>query len=165
MSGCCENIISPISEWLQVGDRRNRVASIIAGILFFSGWWIAIDAAVVYPEKTELKDVFHICGVFGTISMIMVNMISNGQLRGESYTTGCLGVFGARIWFFVGFLFAFGSLLGASWILFGEYVVDNKGNTFQPTYTYPGVAIFLQNVFIFFSSLVYKFGRSEDHWN
>ena len=38
---------------------------------FFSGWWFAIDAAAVHPEKTELKDVFQICGVFGTISFFM----------------------------------------------------------------------------------------------
>jgi hypothetical protein len=35
------------------------------------GWWIAIDAAVVYPDKKSINDVFHICGVFGTISMFM----------------------------------------------------------------------------------------------
>jgi hypothetical protein len=37
-------------------------------------------------------------------------------------------------------------------------------NTFKPKFTYPGVAIFLQNVLIFAASLVYKFGRSEDLW-
>ena len=38
---------------------------------FFSGWWFAIDAAACYPDKGDLKDVFHICGVFATISMAM----------------------------------------------------------------------------------------------
>ena len=38
---------------------------------FFTGWWFALDAAAVHPEKTELKDVFQICGVFGTISFFM----------------------------------------------------------------------------------------------
>ena len=55
-----------------------------------------------------------------------VNAISNGQLRGESYTEGCLGVRSARVWFFFGFLLGFGSLIGASWILFGEYVTNGK---------------------------------------
>jgi hypothetical protein len=31
--------------------------------------------------------------------------------------------------------------------------------------TWPGVGLFLQNAFIFIGSLVFKFGRSEDHWN
>ena len=52
-----------------------------------------------------------------------VNAVSNGQLRGEAFTNGCLGVRGARIWFFFGFLMGFGALIGASYILFGEYVV------------------------------------------
>eukprot|EP00095_Tigriopus_kingsejongensis_P006973 maker-scaffold693_size110418-snap-gene-0.21 protein:Tk06973 transcript:maker-scaffold693_size110418-snap-gene-0.21-mRNA-1 annotation:"hypothetical protein BRAFLDRAFT_284329" len=93
---------------------------------FFTGWWIAIDAAVGYHQ--DMLDVFHICGVFGSISMFMVAGVSNGQLRGDSYTTGCIGVRGARVWFFIGFLMGFGSLLGASWILFGEYLFRGKIN-------------------------------------
>lgn len=34
---------------------------------------------------------------------------------------------GARIWLFIGFMMAFGSLIASMWILFGGYVV--KGNT------------------------------------
>ena len=53
---------------------------------FWSGWWFAIDAAAVYTDtdkagyKRDIIDVFHICGVFATISMFMVNAISNGQV-------------------------------------------------------------------------------------
>lgn len=122
MSGCLDNLQIPN---IDVGEKRNKYASIISGVLFFTGWWFALDAAAVHPEKTELKDVFQICGVFGTISFFMVNAVSNGQLRGESYTEGCLGVRSARVWFFLGFLLGFGSLIGASWILFGEYVTND----------------------------------------
>ena len=60
-----------------------------------------------------------------------VNAVSNGQLTGEAYTTGCLGANGVRIWFFFGFLLGFGSLIGASWILFGEYVTEsNQSHSF-----------------------------------
>ena len=55
-----------------------------------------------------------------------MNAVSNGQLRGESYTEGCMGVRGARVWFFLGFLMGFGALLGAYWILFGEYLIKSK---------------------------------------
>jgi len=127
MAGCLDNMQLPhVEGCLEIpGEKRNKVASIVSGILFFSGWWFAIDAAAVHPEKTELKDVFQICGVFGTFSFFMVNAVSNGQLRGESYTEGCLGVRSARVWFFFGFLLGFGSLIGASWILFGEYVTND----------------------------------------
>jgi len=126
MAGCLDNVQLPnVEGCVEVGDKRNKLASIISGILFFSGWWFAIDAAAVHTEKAELKDVFQICGVFGTISFFMVNAVSNGQLRGESYTDGCLGVRSARVWFFFGFLLGFASLIGASWILFGEYVTND----------------------------------------
>merc|ERR1711874_436967 len=135
MAGCLDTVKMPNIEWLEttLRDRRNLVASISSGVLFFFGWWL-------------------------------VNAVSNGQLTGEAYTTGCLGANGVRIWFFFGFLLGFGSLIGASWILFGEYVTETEGKTFNPKSTYPGVAIFLQNACIFFASLIYKFGRSEDLW-
>lgn len=97
MAGCLDNVRMPsLCENLNLSERRNKMASIAAGILvrnlphlpsklsvardrecpmisfqFFGGWWIAIDAAVVYWDKQDIRDVFHICGVFGTISMFM----------------------------------------------------------------------------------------------
>lgn len=56
-----------------------------------------------------------------------INSVSNGQIRGESYTDGCLGQTAARVWLFIGFLMGFGSLIAAAWILFGFYVVNNPG--------------------------------------
>ena len=121
---------------------------------FFFGWWLAIDAAAVYTEtdkdgyKTELKDVFHICGVFATISMFMINGVSSAALESpDSYTDGCLGTNGARIWFFFGCLMGFGSLIGASYILFGEYVAPRKKTLkyFYSTFNYLGILILAQN--------------------
>uniref|UniRef100_A0A8C4NEQ9 Transmembrane protein 50A n=1 Tax=Eptatretus burgeri TaxID=7764 RepID=A0A8C4NEQ9_EPTBU len=89
-----------------------------------------------------------------------VNAVSNAQVRGEVYSDGCMGRTGARIWMFVGFMMAFGSLIASMWILFGAYVVYRK----TETPVYPGVAIFFQNAFIFFAGLVFKFGRSEELW-
>ena len=91
-------------------EKRNKVASVIAGGLFFSGWWFALDASISHHDDT--LDVFHLCGVFSTLSMIMVNSVSNSVIRGESFTEGVLGVGGARIWFFVGFLMGFASFIG-----------------------------------------------------
>jgi len=172
MGGCLEIVRIPDMEWLQ--RHRNLITSVVSGVLFFTGWWLAIDAAVCYTDKNELRDVFHICGVFATISMFMVNGVSSATLENpDAYTDGCLGVRGARIWFFFGCLMGFGSLIGASYILFGEYIaLSNKStegeedgvNTFNPTHTYPGVAIFLQNLFIFMASLIFKFGRSEESY-
>lgn len=56
------------------------------------------------------------------------------------------------------FLLLFGGLIAATWILFGAYVAPADPKP------WPGVAIFLQNAFIFFSAIVFKFGRSEENY-
>ncbi|EPY77544.1 transmembrane protein 50A isoform 4 [Camelus ferus] len=110
------------SECVDWGEKRNTIASIAAGVLFFTGWWIIIDAAVIYPSMEDFNHSYHACGVIATIAFLMINAVSNGQVRGDSYSEGCLGQTGARIWLFIGFMLAFGSLIASMWILFGGYV-------------------------------------------
>ena len=65
------------------------------------------DASITDHENT--KDLYHLCGVFSVISLVMVNSISNGHLQSDGlYTDGILSGVAAKIWFFVGFLFGFG---------------------------------------------------------
>uniref|UniRef100_A0A7N4PW15 Transmembrane protein 50A n=1 Tax=Sarcophilus harrisii TaxID=9305 RepID=A0A7N4PW15_SARHA len=125
---------------------------------FFTGWWIIIDAAVEYPSMQDFNHSYHACGVIATLAFLMINAVSNGQVHGDSYSEGCFGQTGARIWLLIGFMLAFGSLIASMWILFGGYVVKEK------TIVYPGIAVFFQNAFIFFGGLVFKFGRTEDLW-
>ncbi|KAJ8314872.1 hypothetical protein KUTeg_007022 [Tegillarca granosa] len=127
MSGILDNC-NPSCECLELGEKRNAVVSVISGVMFFVGWWIVIDAAAVYPDQNEFNHAFHTCGVIATIAFFMINSVSNGQIRGDSYSTGCLGQTGK-----------------------------------QPDW--PGIAVFLQNALIFFSSIVFKFGRTEDLWS
>ncbi|KAF7242439.1 Transmembrane protein 50A [Varanus komodoensis] len=189
MSGFLENM--RCSECIDWGEKRNTIASIGAGVLFFTGWWIIIDAAVKYQDPKQFNHSYHACGVIATVAFLIVllrpsalysvpsqflcrfqlskaptqwkgiNAVSNGQVRGDSYSEGCLGQTGARIWLFIGFMLAFGSLIASMWILFGGYVINDK--TEKPS-IYPGIAVFFQNAFIFFGGLVFKFGRTEDLW-
>lgn len=43
---------------------------------------------------------------------------------------------GARIWLFIGFMLAFGSLIASMWILFGGFVVPGKSTWIGPTDMY-----------------------------
>eukprot|EP00079_Xenopus_tropicalis_P032769 XP_017946540.1 PREDICTED: transmembrane protein 50A isoform X2 [Xenopus tropicalis] len=122
MSGFFDNL--RCSECIDWGEKRNTVASVAAGVLFFTGWWIIIDAAVNYPETENLNHSYHACGVIATVAFLMINAVSNGQVRGDSYSEGCMGQTGARIWLFLGFMLAFGSLIASMWILFGGYVAN-----------------------------------------
>lgn len=147
-----------IQERLNLSENRNKYAALISGALFFSGWWLALDASVSNYEST--KDIFHLCGVFSALSMFMVNTVSNGQLRGEAYTEGVLGGLGAKIWFFFGFLMGFGALMGSFWILFGVYLSEDS----KFLSLFPGVEFVLQNLLILGASIIYRFGRTEDLW-
>lgn len=149
-----------LKELLEIVDLNEYITVETADTMFFTGWWIIIDAAVKYPDMERFNHSYHACGVIATVAFLMINAVSNGQVRGESYSEGCLGQTGARIWLFVGFMLAFGSLIASMWILFGGYVVqDDKSKE-----VYPGIAVFFQNAFIFFGGLVFKFGRTEDLW-
>ncbi|XP_050033306.1 transmembrane protein 50A isoform X4 [Dermacentor andersoni] len=178
MAGCFDNIQFNRPEWMELGEKRNAIASIVAGSLFFIGWWIIIDVAAHYPSNADFSHAFHACGVMSTLSLFMINAVSNGQIRGDSYTTGCIGQRGARVWLFLGFALGFGSLIASCWILFGDYVTQGRlrdENFFDDPklahvvpvrreVQWPGIAIFLQNSFIFLGALVFKFGRTEDLW-
>ncbi|XP_045066117.1 transmembrane protein 50B isoform X1 [Coregonus clupeaformis] len=91
MAGFLDNFRMPECECIDWGERRNTLASIVAGVLFFTGWWIMIDAAVSYPTQEEMNHAFHTCGVFATIAFFMINAVSNGQVRGDAYGEGCFG--------------------------------------------------------------------------
>ncbi|XP_078245032.1 transmembrane protein 50B isoform X2 [Pogona vitticeps] len=129
MAGFLDNFRWPECECIDWSERRNTVASVVAGILFFTGWWIMIDAAVVYPKPEEMNHAFHTCGVFSTLAFFMINAVSNAQVRGDSYGDGCLGRTGARVWLFIGFMLMFGSLIASMWILFGAYVTQTPSST------------------------------------
>ncbi|XP_072178461.1 transmembrane protein 50A-like [Diadema setosum] len=162
MSGCLDNIQCPHYECCDtLPEKRNFIASIAAGILFFSGWWVIIDAAVIFPSQSEMNHAYHTCGVVSTVAFFMINAVSSGQVRGDSYNEGCLGQTGARIWLFIGFVLSFAGLIASMWILFEDYVIDPRG---LHTNAYPGVAVFLENFLIFLSGLVFKFGRTEELW-
>ncbi|XP_075232887.1 transmembrane protein 50A [Lycorma delicatula] len=154
MANCFENL--PPCVWFEGGERRNAFASILAGFLFFSGWWLIIDANAVHPDA--VRGAYHVCGIIGTVSLFMINAVSNAQVRGDSFSGGCMGPRGARTWLFVGFVLGFAAVIASCWILFADFFGPNGKSKAA------GIALFLQNLFIFGGSLVYKFGRAEEQW-
>jgi hypothetical protein len=116
---------------INIRDKKNIISSVLAGVLFSSGWWVAIDAATAYPSNDDLLKASHACGAVGTLALIMINSVTNNQIRGESmYSDGCFGKSLARIWIFIGFLLSFGSLIGSIWIFFDHYVYQSDILTF-----------------------------------
>ncbi|CAF0773361.1 unnamed protein product [Adineta steineri] len=135
---------------------RNAIASILSGALFAFAWWIIIDLTYQYPLKSDFNKIYYIIGIVATFALILANSISNSQVLGDTNEDNCLGQFGARSLLFISFLLAFGSLIASAWLLFGYYISHKQGNL------YPIVMIFVQNLIIFISTLILKFGRREE---
>uniref|UniRef100_A0A6G1S775 Transmembrane protein 50A n=1 Tax=Aceria tosichella TaxID=561515 RepID=A0A6G1S775_9ACAR len=142
-----------VRESLDISEKRNIIASMAAGIFFFSGWWIIIDVGARYTSQ-DFHGAFYLFGIFGTLSFIIVNSISNSQLRDEGFDT--VNPRAAKACLLVGFILGFSALTGSVWVLISEYASSKHTNA------YPGVALLLQNILIFLGSLIFKFGRTED---
>jgi len=85
----------------------------------------------------------------------MVNTVSNEMLNGAgAYDGGVCGSNGIKIWLFTGFVLGFAAMIASVWLMIGEFTGDQKRSQ--------GIALLLQNVFILFASLIYKFGRNEE---
>ncbi|XP_055607116.1 transmembrane protein 50A [Uranotaenia lowii] len=152
------SIMDRISQsfWFDGVPRRNIVATLVASFLFFAGWWIAIDTAAVHPHSWDFS--YYICGILATISFFMVNSISNDMLNvNAGYTGGVLGESGIKVFLFIGFVLGFASIIAAIWIMIAEFATN--GDKIEKG---PGYALLVHNIFIFFASLIYKFGRHGD---
>jgi len=154
MSGCIESF--PQFDW---DNKRNTYSSIIAGVLFFSAWWLMIDTAVSHEGDTKWTNLYFLLTAASTISMFMVNSVSNSAVTGSAMDEGVLGVKGARLWLMLGFIGSFACIVAGIWIMFANYVVGDHGESARP-----GIALFIHSFLIFISSLVYKFGRTEELW-
>ena len=64
-----------------------------------------------------------------------INAVSTGQVTGDAYNEGCVGQRGARAWLFVGFMFAFGGLIGSLWIFIQEFLVPGVPQSADATHS------------------------------
>ncbi|UXI20281.1 Glycogen synthase kinase-3 beta [Sarcoptes scabiei] len=138
---------------LQDDENRNKVTSVIAGSFFAVGWWIIIDISTHYFYP-EFNNAYHVCGVLGTISLLIINSVPTSRI--EMYSYG-VSDYTMHIWLFFGFVLGFGALIASLWILFGAFVVTGAN-------ILPGLGVFFQNLFIFLGSIIFKFGRKYDDY-
>jgi len=141
--------------WFDVNiiSRRNLMSAVVSSILFFGAWWIIIGIAATADKSSAPSFSYYICGILGTLSLIMVNTVSNEMLNGTGYEGGICSTHGVKIWLFAGFVLGFASVIASVWLLISEFTDQLKVQ---------GVGIVLQNVFILFASLIYKFGRNDE---
>ncbi|XP_018801532.1 PREDICTED: transmembrane protein 50A [Bactrocera latifrons] len=149
-------ILENIRELFTSETARNKNSALISGFLFFTGWWVLIDAMSVDSQK-QITTGHVFIGVFGTISFFMVNTVKNSHISEEN--TSESGARIAKIYLLIGFVMGFASIIAAIWVMIDDFINNKKKDN------WPGVALLMQNVFILIGSLVYKFGRNEEDWN
>ncbi|CAF1177732.1 unnamed protein product [Adineta steineri] len=163
MAGLCDDCL-PLSYYYQklnldrfeIKQNRNTIASIVAGSLFTIGWWLIIDVCIRYPSNDQFHKALLTIGIIASLALIFVNSISNSRFHGDYYRDGCIGLTLARVILFLSFLFVFGSVIAGAWLMIALYMIPNAKDI------YPGVALFIQTLLIFASTLILKFGRTED---
>ena len=88
-----------------LGQNRNLVSTVVSSFFFFTGWWIAVSFALSYNEimsflskidsavrcnisefpDLQYLDAYHTCGVFATLSFLLINSVSNSRLDDDFY--------------------------------------------------------------------------------
>lgn len=128
----------------------------LAGFLFFGGWWMMIDVNAHYQYLIEDKKIYHMPGIVATFMMIFVNAIPNDILYDSYYSrsTFCTP-FIAKIFLLFTLMGCFGCLIGASFIFVHDFLMNSKADQ------WPGYGIFLQNLFIFISNVIMRFCRKS----
>eukprot|EP01114_Cavostelium_apophysatum_P022296 TRINITY_DN801_c0_g1_i1.p1 TRINITY_DN801_c0_g1~~TRINITY_DN801_c0_g1_i1.p1 ORF type:complete len:156 (-),score=3.55 TRINITY_DN801_c0_g1_i1:94-561(-) len=142
----------------------NDVGSIIAGCVFSVGWWIWIDGHV-WSDHMRKEDPHHpppviffyyyIPAIVGTLALFMTNIAKLDSLSGNYFGWDGDGeATKLRLWLLLSFLLSFGSISASIWMMVAKFLNATGGQ-------YPGVALAVSNVLIFFSSLLLFWCRSS----
>jgi len=129
-----------------------------AGALFSAGWWLWIDATA-FSQTHPIQVVWwhYVAGLISTLGLIGVNIVSWSDLDSNA-------IFGdqvssrAKVFLFIAFIVCFIGLIAAAWIGIQYYFVNKDPNTSA----YGGVAIIIQNILIFVSTIMYRFSKAQD---
>lgn len=84
-------------------------------------------------------------------------------MNGTGYSDGCMGTNGVKVWLFTGFVLGFSALIASVWLMISEFTQDlSPSDTPKEGGSWPGIVLLLQNALILVSSLLYKFGRTDE---
>lgn len=131
---------------------RNIIVAIISGSIFMLAWWIFIDACVIYPTVMKDKPVAVAPGILSTIGLICVQLTPYKRsfygyyIREHQCSLNTL-----RTILFIAFMLSFSALSWAMYI----WIIHFLFNKEMPQW--PGIAIFIQNLLILTSNMIYKF--------
>lgn len=140
-------------------SKLNLFVAALAGILFSSGWWIMLDLIANDHEVLSSNFIYYLPGIIATISLFVTNSISIEDIFNPFYNgtdTLCGRSFNICMVFFA-LMLAFGSLIWASYILIVDFL-----NHYSSVKQWLGWGIWLQNVCLFSSNMLMRFGRKKE---
>lgn len=135
----------------------NLIISATASFLFFGGWWLMADKDIY--DVTENNRLYHIPGIVATLAFLSINIVpAHFFYDSITYNQGCFSPGVAKLYLFIWLMISFGCLIGAFYILINDFILDQK------RYQWPGYGICLQNILIFASSMLLRFGKQHEHF-
>eukprot|EP00158_Paraphelidium_tribonemae_P003398 Partr_v1_DN26095_c0_g1_i14_m577 putative transmembrane protein 50A len=150
--------------------KRNVVISYSSGALFAIGWWFLFDASVMSNfydiADGKVTGLHYLPGISSTLALILINLLPASAFDFSDISDITTR---QRLAIFIGFLLAFGGVFAATWMMIAAYLVNvpivtsikllTSGIDAQLFIKWPGIAVFLQNILIFTSTIAMRFGR------
>eukprot|EP01111_Echinosteliopsis_oligospora_P009094 TRINITY_DN2604_c0_g1_i1.p1 TRINITY_DN2604_c0_g1~~TRINITY_DN2604_c0_g1_i1.p1 ORF type:complete len:150 (-),score=34.56 TRINITY_DN2604_c0_g1_i1:100-549(-) len=129
--------------------------SVFAGILFGIGWIMLIDAHVYQSSvglSPKIQAWFYAPGIVATVALFMSNIVNLEAMNPYSWIAEEGVTARVRAWLFLAFVLSFGSVAASIWIMVALFS--------PPETQWPGVAMILQSIFIFVSSLCFMYSKT-----
>ncbi|EFA84152.1 transmembrane protein [Heterostelium album PN500] len=150
--------------------KMKKVLAFLAGAFFSIGWFIWIDGHVYENHRNRETDgfgpsiqwVYYLPGIFATVALVMTNIVNIESLSGSSFLSDEGTSTKIRIWLFLSFAISFGCVAAAIWIMAAVFMPPHNKNSDAE---YPGIALTVQNVMIFISSLTLMYSKSRREEN
>ncbi|KNC55698.1 uncharacterized protein AMSG_01965 [Thecamonas trahens ATCC 50062] len=120
--------------------------------------WIDAHAYVDHINDKAIGFDFYIPGLLSTGGLVMMNLVSPGQLSNDASSMFSNGSADrARVFFLIALVITFAGVIGGFWIMAAHYASDSD----KVKTTWPGAAIVLQQLCLLASGLIFFFGRDE----
>ncbi|KAJ0392784.1 hypothetical protein P43SY_010591 [Pythium insidiosum] len=141
-----------------MGVDKSRIGSYVAGLLFGIGWWIFVDGAASAAHNDSqipFNFIKYLPGIGSSLAFFLLNSLDWEMMSADSmtYHDGDGVACKARTFVLLCVAMSIGALIGSIFVLTHTYV----DNPFDES-TWPGVAVLLQNVLIFLSTVVMRAG-------
>ncbi|KAI3635869.1 hypothetical protein MIR68_006507 [Amoeboaphelidium protococcarum] len=152
---------------------RNKIVSYTSGAFMATALFLLIDASVLSQyyqfDQGKVTGVIWVPFIIHLIAFIIVNAVPADAI--EEMQAGNVFSEDTKVpsfWLFLGFLMSFCAIFAATYIMIVQYIINSPQppssappEVDQRTMIWPGVAVFLQSVFIFASLVMMRFARKN----